>query len=180
MRGILRIGVLATLLLPAFIGAQWEPNQQGINFRSYKRGIYSGLDKPLLEVLNSQGDLERIWPKLTGEDPSQAPKDVKWGEERLILVSLGERKTSGYSTFVKSIERKNSNLVVNYIEKTPPPGMAVLMVITSPWELVRTARVSGNISFEKKIDRGITGITVIDTGHSSCNCNCGCKCCGGG
>lgn len=176
MKGLLVFAVTALALLPTLLDAQWGPGQSGINFRSYRRGNYSGLQKPVLDVLNTQGDLQKIWPRLSGEDSSMAPTDVKWGEERLILVSLGERPTSGYTVFVKAIERNAGNLVVTYIERKPPAGQALLTVITSPWELVRAPRVAGNISFEKVVDRGLGSIKIIDLGGGACGSSCGCKC----
>lgn len=177
MKGILRIGIGAFVAGAAFVAGiavgQWTPGQQGITFRSYKSGQNSQIENPTTDVINSQGELQKLWPMLTGEQASQAPKDVKWNDERLILVALGQRNTGGYKVFVKAIERKNSNLVVQYVEKMPPAGQPVLTVITSPWELVRAPRVSGNISFEKRVDKGF-GYTVIDLGSS---CGCSCKCC---
>lgn len=175
MRGILRIGVGSFVAGLAFVAGiavgQWTPNQQGVNFRSYKAGPYSRIEEATTEVLNTQGDLERWWPVLTGEDVSRTPRDVNWNDERLILVSLGARSSGGYRVFVKSIERKDSNLIVHYVEQKPPAGQAVLTVITSPWELIRMPKTAGNISFDKKIDKGMP-IQIIDM-SPDCNCTCG-------
>jgi hypothetical protein len=57
--------------------------------------------------------------------------------------------------------------------------MVVTQVITSPWTIVRLPRVSGNISFERRVDNGLGGIIVIDTAPK-CGCTCGCNCCRNG
>lgn len=180
MRAILRIGIGAFVAGAAFVAGiavgQWTPNQQGVNFRSYKSGPYSRIEEATTDVLQTQGDLERWWPVLTGEDPSMAPRDVNWNDERLILVGLGTRGSGGYRVFVKSIERKDSNLIVHYIEQKPPAGQAVLTVMTSPWELIRMPKTAGNISFDKKIDKGMP-IQIVDLNP---DCGCGPPCRKGG
>lgn len=158
---------------------EWTGSQNYVKFRTYKDGRNSQIEKFRTTIMNSQGDLQKYWAANTGEDPSQAPRDIDWNSERLIAINLGTRTTTGYSVFVKSIDRKDGNLVVTYVERKPPAGGIVGQALTSPWTIVRMQRVAGNISFEKRVDNGLGGIIVIDTGPS-CGCNCGCNCCKNG
>jgi hypothetical protein len=174
MRGFV-FGFLAALLMIGVGSAQW--GQQGVYFQTYRSGQHGQINVPRTVFLISQGDLDRTWPQLTGEPASKAPKDVKWNSEQLLLITLGERPSSGYSVFVKSVERNAGNLEITYVEKTPPPGAPSLTVMTSPWVLVKMPKMAGFPVFRKETSN-YGGIVVIPGGKPGC-CSCGCPCCSG-
>ncbi|NPA79476.1 MAG: protease complex subunit PrcB family protein [Thermotogae bacterium] len=62
---------------------------------------------------------------------------VENGDERTLLVFLGQRPTGGYSVEIEEIKSDGKSLTVVAKEICPKPGSMVIQVITSPFVAVR-------------------------------------------
>ena len=90
-------------------------------------------------------------------------KDVKWGQELLVAVHLGQRPTAGYSVLVRKLERRTSNTTtVCYDERKPAPNSSAGSVTTSPYEIIRVERAAGNFEFERSEGRQSGGVVTSD------------------
>lgn len=124
--------------------------QSGIKWRGYKSGVASNVRAESTFILNNEADFQSYWSKQLGMPASGAPRDVKWGEEMLVAVHLGQRSTGGYTVFVQKVERTTANTItITYTERKPAAGSFNAQVITSPYEVIRMDRAGGAIRFEK-------------------------------
>lgn len=136
MRAIL----LFLCLIPALLFAQTE-----VKFEVFQSGQQSNVQTEQFHVFQTEGQFQTYWKASTGE--ANAPRDVKWATEFLIAVNLGNKSSGGYKVFIESIERVRGELVVTVVELMP--SGATTQAITSPWEIVKVQRTSGNIKFNK-------------------------------
>lgn len=151
------IVVLALTLLSSLLFAQGP-----VVFDTYQSGQHGNIDKEQNQVLLTEGAFQTYWKALTGE--SNAPREIKWNNEFLIAINLGQRPTNGYKVFVESIERVRGNLQVNIVEIAP--GGVAGTVMTSPWTIIRVNRTPGNITFNKiKRTSGSGGGGQVDVSY---------------
>lgn len=136
----MRILWMLLCLLPALLFAQGP-----VKFDVYQSGQNGNITTEQFQVFQTEGQFQTYWKALTGD--TSAPRDIKWANEFVIAVNLGTRNSGGYKVFVESIERVRGELVVTVVELTPL-GLTS-QALTSPWEIVRVQRTSGNIRFNK-------------------------------
>lgn len=147
--GILLIG--GTLTFAGVASAQLKTGlERQVTFFNYQSGVNGRIETAETRVLQTEGDFQVYWSRLTGAAPSTTPRDVNWNENFLIAINLGRRSNGGYSVFVRAIERPFPNdLVVHYVERKPGPDTMTTQALTSPWTIVRVPRTPGNIRFAK-------------------------------
>lgn len=127
-------------LIPVLLFAQGE-----VRFDVVQSGQMSQITTEQFQVFQTEGQFQTYWKANTGD--SAAPRDIKWANEFVIAVNLGNRNSGGYKVFVQSIERLRGELVVTVVEMTPVGNTT--QAITSPWEVVRVQRSAGNVRFNK-------------------------------
>ena len=72
---------------------------------------------------------------------------VDFSRSIVLGVFLGTRPTAGFTVEITSVERDGEGLTVFYRERKPGPDDMVAQMLTAPFVLVTTDRVSGPIRF---------------------------------
>lgn len=155
--GIFLIG--GCLALASGASAQLKTGlERHVTFFNYQSGTNCRIETAETRVLQTEGDFQVYWSRLTGAAPSTTPRDVNWNDNFLIAINLGRRSNGGYSVYVRAIERPFPNeLVVRYVERRPAPGTMSTQALTSPWTIVRVPRTPGNVRFAKTEETGALG-----------------------
>lgn len=145
--------ILAVLLL---LLAQMVLAQTNfVRWSQFQAGQQSKIQGLTTRVLMTEGDWQSFWRNLTGQDPSTAPKGIKWNEELLIAVCIGQRKTGGYSVRIEDMIKKDAgNVIVQYSITSPRSGDMTTQAITSPWVVARVSRQPVDYSFSQVEPRG--------------------------
>ena len=167
----------AVIPMVAIAQFQFYGTSQGPQFRTFAQGQQSNATGFRTEVLNTDGDLQRYWSRVVGQRPESAPRDVKWGEEMLIAINLGQRSSLGYSVYVETIAKRRGELLVSVVEQKPAPGSMVGQAITSPWVIVRMNRQPEPLVFQR---REQTARFTETRRPAACGCTCGCPACARG
>jgi hypothetical protein len=153
-----RVSVSFLLLLLAGLAlGQGGFGQSSIRWSGFKSGDHSNIRTARTLVINNEAEFQRYWLEHTGERTAPS-SDIRWGQEMLVAIHLGERRSGGFSVRVERVERVRPNEVrVSYVERTPS-GVATTVII-SPWEIIRMERVPGQITFAQRVeqDRNIGG-----------------------
>lgn len=114
--------------------------------RELARGQYGGPATRVESVMTSRRELEAVWPS--------APSfELDFGQEMMVLVALGERRTGGYSLEIKTVRSSEDRLVVEYIERHPDPRCPTPQVLTTPYHAVAVPRSEARPRFERTVDR---------------------------
>jgi hypothetical protein len=99
-------------------------------------GFQGGGASPATRVLRTIDEWTAFWRQV--ETP--APQALDPAKEMAVVVSMGEKRTGGYSVEIASVETSGGNLVVTYRESSPDPAMMVTQALTYPWAAAVVAR----------------------------------------
>lgn len=130
--------------------------QGTVQWRTYLSGERSMINQAETHVLMNEGAWQKLWSRVTGRDPSGAPRDIDWNKDVMVLICLGQRPTGGYSVQIESIRWKDAGTItVRFSERQPAPGALTTEALTAPFVIAKVQRPVGNFTFEK-----VPGTTV--------------------
>jgi hypothetical protein len=109
-------------------------------------GSMSAASGPRQAVARTDAEWEALWK---AHDAQQAKPPVDLKTRMIVAVFLGSRPTAGYGVQITGARRDGSVLVVEYAERTPPPGAITAQVLTSPFHIGAVPRHEGSVRFEK-------------------------------
>lgn len=160
---------MLTLLAWAALGlAQGFNDRPPVRWSTFQSGQISKIRQFETRVLVTEGQWQSFWRRLTGNAADTAPRGVNWAREELWVVCLGERRTGGYSVFIKSAQFVDPrNIDVVWVERTPAPGGMVTQALTAPYVVIKVERNAGTPRFVRGEDGGIggPGTIIVTPGH---------------
>lgn len=110
----------------------------------------SGFDEPAELVIRDRAALESVWARVFNQVQGNPPPAVDFAKETVILVALGTRTTGGHSVHVDAVIRGAGSAVVKYSAARPGDGCMTTQSLTSPVDVVRTARLEGTVRFDRR------------------------------
>lgn len=115
---------------------------------------------------------QMVGDRNVGDTP--APLLCNFGTQDLIVVHMGQKPTTGYRTFVTSIERPRIGVKqVNIISMSPPPNAVLAQQMVSPYVVIVANKASGQYDF-KWTPAIYNQLSVFGGGGNTCGCTCPC------
>lgn len=147
-------------------GGGWSGDPRNeIEFSDFSSGTFCAIRNRGLVTLDNDAQYQAYWGRLTGQDRQAAPRGVNWWKERVVVVHLGTRPSSGYQLRVVRVERNGNAGIVRAIEQRPVPGSFVNQVETSPYVMLRVPRTISSFSLDIQAkEAGGGGIRVFGDG----------------
>jgi hypothetical protein len=140
---IMGITVFGTLLIVAYV--QPQPPTRQMSYEIVDQGM-NGLSCPQYNyVVNSQSEWEQLWEK---SHPNREVPEVDFSRHTIIVVERG-CPTTGYGINITGIVDEISHVVVQVVELNPGPGAPQFCVVTSPYQIVMTRKITAEIDFER-------------------------------
>jgi hypothetical protein len=114
----------------------------------------SGFTGPAERVVRDDAAWREAWGQVTGPivPPPERPA-VDFRREAVVIVAAGERPTGGWTVTVDSVAPANGGLTVSYTLSGPGAGCITAQIITSPVDVVRVPRPSGEVRFTSRTVR---------------------------
>lgn len=113
------------------------------------QGVVSGVRDQRMLVIRDLSAWQALWAEHKAGHHLIPPLPyVDFAHEMVIGVFLGEKPTSGYNVVVVGLRQTEEGLIVRVRINTPPPGVALLQVLTQPYYLVKVPRYDGLVGFE--------------------------------
>jgi hypothetical protein len=110
----------------------------------------SGLVEPAHEVVRDEARWAEVWARINERvSPAPSPPPVDFTRSMLLIAAAGTRATGGYGIAIRSVRLRDGTLEVDVVESCPPPGAMVVMMLTSPVEVVRLERRAEQVVFRK-------------------------------
>lgn len=103
-------------------------------------GLHSGIDQPSSRVIRDASEWSALWQQLNREAPAALEPN-----HMAVAVFLGQRRTGGYRVEVTSARAEAGEIVLEFREHTPAPGMMTTQALTSPWAVVTLPASPQNI-----------------------------------
>jgi hypothetical protein len=97
-------------------------------------------------VIQDEANYIHYWNQID-IDSAQPSPEVNFNQTMLILVSSGERSSSGYQVKITKLEESESNLEVYYTTTSPANNCTQNTVITYPYCLVTAAASDKAVNF---------------------------------
>ena len=111
------------------------------SIRSLAKGGFSGIQKAKQEVIKDRAAWEKLWTEhnKSTKSASRAP-DVDFSKEMVIVVTMGTKRTGGYSVEIVSAEPAGEKLKVSVKQTSPAPGAMTIQALTAPFHFVAVPR----------------------------------------
>jgi hypothetical protein len=128
-------------------------NAQTLTLLRQSAGDDSGVNDPGVWLLNSAKDVEG-----TGSKSLPSIK-VDFNTESLLVLTLGQRPTTGYWARINAVQRAGDNVWVQGTANKPAKGDQVNQVVTTPYVAVVVAKIPSGGKVRSEID-SVTGKPV--------------------
>lgn len=107
--------------------------------RQITQSAHCGLTGPGVAYVRSPASLEDLLG-IAGQNMSTgAIRQVNLDNEQLVIVTLGQKPTAGYSVGLERAAQEGTTLKLEMRVNQPAPGMMVAQVITSPCVVLAVA-----------------------------------------
>ena len=106
----------------------------------------SGVDTARTAVASTEAEFSALWKLHAVDKP--LPK-VNFAERRVVAIFLGSRPSAGYDVEIVATKPEGSNLVVEWTEVRPKPGLLLAQVLTSPAVIASIPKTKGDVTFRK-------------------------------
>ncbi|MFX1411559.1 MAG: protease complex subunit PrcB family protein [Promethearchaeota archaeon] len=119
-----------------------------IEFRTIRKGWNCGVENNAFYVINSQNEWEDLWIKTySTQSPLPDIPSIDFNTTTIVAVYRGTFPTSGYDIEIVRIIKIDSHFEI-YIKKgDPSPNMGVLEVITHPYHIIKTQKITLEAKF---------------------------------
>ena len=124
-----------------------EPSQPS-KIRPIAKGGFSGFQEPAQIVITNSTQWAELWRKHSAKQiPAKPAPEVNFDKESVLFVSLGQKRSGGYSVEITGLEQTAGKAKVLVKTQAPKPGGMQLQAITSPFHIVAVPRLTGPVSF---------------------------------
>jgi hypothetical protein len=135
--------MMASALLTSIVLLASFTNSEG--FRSIGTGGTGGLEARSLEVIRTQAQYRSLWKRLSStltladrsrRTPEEAPNNVDWSSEQVVVVHGGQQPTGGYSVRILEVDESGNQVEVRAKLQSPGPNARVTQALTQPYAVI--------------------------------------------
>lgn len=146
-------GIIALILLGGiiwFYSGTDESEGKSISFETVEwQDFYSGLSDEEDKVVKNQDEWSVFWNKAHSNlQPVPNVPPIDFGDNMIIVTSMGSRSTGGYNTKIEKIIDEGDSIKVFIKETSPGEGCIVSQAFTSPYHLVKIPLLDKSVNFE--------------------------------
>jgi hypothetical protein len=157
-REVLIMGRLALLLsslaILACSDSPTAPAGREVPIATVVAVSYSGMQAGRTEIVGDSDTWTLVWNEIHQPvSPRPTLPPVDFGQEMLLLASLGTRPDGCYSVRIVAVEQEGAGLRAVVEETVPGAGCACPAAVSHPVHVVRLPRLSGPVEL---VDRRIT------------------------
>lgn len=121
---------------------------ESVEFSVVKSGADSGYKKAQNSIIGSQREMDMTWEKLYGNLSRKPPIPmVDFSTKQLLLVTMGEQPSGGYSISVREVSQHSRGVVVTIEDAKPGKSCINTSVLTYPFQLIEMSRVAAEMSY---------------------------------
>jgi hypothetical protein len=125
------------------------PGNQVLSFNTLQRGAYSGVTERKVVLVTDEAAWKSNWQQISARQvPAPDAPALDFAGQSVIVASLGEKNTGGYSVEVTGVELVGGKLKVTVRETKPGPGTFVTQALTQPYHVVRIPKVPAGTTVE--------------------------------
>jgi hypothetical protein len=161
--------------------AQLASPYKAIEYKNIAQGTNSRITTARTDVVQNSQAWQKFYSQMAGDNKqgfTPAPVLCDFNRYDLLVVHLGQQRTSGFSVYANMIRREKGNEVtVDLTINQPTRASQVTQVINSPYVVVVVEKQ--NVPYVFRSTFSYTNTTYVG-GAAQCGCTCGCPHCAGG
>jgi len=116
-----------------------------------QQGTSSGIKDAIAKVITDKKEWEELWKRhVSVLVPQPPPPPVAFDSEALVVIFVGEKRTSGYKVIVKSVTAEGNDVVVSYKLTEPPQNGFTLQVLTQPFVILKVQKPQGTVKLVRE------------------------------
>lgn len=113
------------------------------------KGNYSGYTAPSHMVIETEDQWREVWEQVHRfRRPRPELPGLDFEEKMVVAVFMGQRSSGGYRIEITQITEKKKEIVVDVVQKEPPPGSIRTMALTQPYHMVVIKKSRLSVSFK--------------------------------
>ena len=104
-------------------------------------------------VIRNHEEWVAFWDEVVHRrTPQPEAPSVDFDRHMVVVASMGTRSTGGYSISIHDVARRQGQLVVTVLERSPGPGCATIQAFTSPVSAVLVSRSDDPVMFIERTE----------------------------
>src|SRR5689334_14307711 len=123
MRSIPLMIALATVTMAA----------QTLSFTNIAKGDASGQQLAKQVTVRTAAEWKALWKD---HAPTEKMPAVDFAKDMVVGIFLGTKPSAGHEVEIVGVRPEGKDLVVEYVQKQPPPGTLSAQILTEPFHLV--------------------------------------------
>jgi hypothetical protein len=111
----------------------------------------SGITRKDRIIVRDAAAWTAIWPQVVGShSPRPDQPTVDFGRETIVVASMGQRSSGGYSVTIDSAGVAGDTVILAVTERSPGPTCGTTAALSQPIALARVLRPNAVIRFVEK------------------------------
>jgi hypothetical protein len=106
----------------------------------------SNIEEARTAVASTSEEWNALWKS---HAPGKAAPKVDFAKRRVVAVFLGSRPTAGYQIEIIGTKTEGNNVIVEWSEVRPQPGLLTAQVLTSPAAFASIPASKAEVTFRK-------------------------------
>ena len=134
--------VIGALIMLGLVACATASSEDSLPIRSLAKGGFSGIQEPKQEVITDKKAWEQFWSHHNRLRPTTPPPAVDFTKEMVIAVTLGTKRTGGYSVEIVRVTPLDKKLKITAQQTSPPSGAMTIHALTAPFHFVAVPKSS--------------------------------------
>ena len=122
---------------------------QLIPFVELSTGINGDFSKKKNTIITNQKEYNTAWAAAFSRFSDQPkPAQIDFKNKIILLVTMGEKNSGGYTIKIDSIEENEKNIIVTILETSPGKGCITTSMMTYPYQMVEVKNSNKEVIFK--------------------------------
>lgn len=165
---------------PGATGQLASPHK-AIQYKNIAQGTNSRISTARTDVVQNSQAWQQFYSQMAGDNKqgfTPAPVLCDFNRFDLLIVHLGQQRTTGFSVYANMIRKeKGHEVMVDLTINQPTRNSQVTQMINNPYVVVVVEKQ--NVPYVFRSTFSYTTTTYVG-GAAQCGCSCGCPYCYGG
>ena len=148
---------LLALLFSLSTDARGQEVERKVEFETIAKSFASGHSEKVSYVVTTREEWETLWnATLSNTYPRPAAPEIDFNEHSIIAVFQGSQPSSGYDISITKLVKSGKKLKVHVKEVSPDLPCKVILVITQPFQIIQTEKITDASKVRFKVKSKIT------------------------
>ena len=119
-----------------------------VTFTSVAKGDRSGQQLARQVTIRTPSEWKALWKD---HAPADAMPTIDLAKSMVVGIFLGTKPSAGYEVEIVGVKHEGKDLVVEYVQKQPPPGTMTAQILIEPFHLVSVPKHDGPVRFVQNL-----------------------------